>query len=63
MLLTSILKWIRELWIGELSNSNIFHIAGVLVVLESSLIELESSLIQLQSSANELVVPSLIAHI
>ena len=30
-----------------------FHIAGVLVVLESSFIELEISLIQLQSAANE----------
>ena len=54
----------RELcnWIGELSNSNIFHIAGVLAVLESSLIELESFLIQLQSAAYELV-RSLIVHI
>ena len=66
-----ILKWIRDLsnsirelcnWIGELSYSNIFHIAGVLAALESSLIELESSLIQIQSAANELV-RSLIVNI
>ena len=40
----------------------LFHIAGVLVVLESSLNELESSLLQLPSAANELV-RSLVVHI
>ena len=49
----------------ELESSlipTLFHIAGMLAILESSLIELESSQIQLLSGANELV-RSLTVHI